>query len=136
MKEKELDKLIDQGVRVLKYIDYEEGVVLGSVLGQLHSEIKRLRMLTNKESSFIGRTYFVATFTLEEVELFLNSGGVWGEFSVGETILSPTLEALEYHYYKWNGDHITNDKDIKVKKLTMNITLKDIECKEFGDDTA
>lgn len=87
-------------------------------------------MLIRQEHPFVELNYYVATLTFEGVELFLNRGGIWGNFSVAETILAPTLEALEYHYYKWNYCYISDDTDVKVKKLKMNITIEDI----YGSD--
>lgn len=43
MTDKELEEVMEPALNALKYVHYDEAVVIGSVLGQLSSEIKRLR---------------------------------------------------------------------------------------------
>lgn len=49
MSDEELDKVIAPALSAIKYVHYDEAVVVGSVLGQLCTEIKRLRSALNDE---------------------------------------------------------------------------------------
>lgn len=49
MSDEELEKVIAPALNALKYVQYDEAVVVGSVLGQLSTEIKRLRNCLNDE---------------------------------------------------------------------------------------
>ena len=43
MTDKELEKVMAPALSALRYVDYGEAVVIGSVLGQLKAEIIKLR---------------------------------------------------------------------------------------------
>ena len=43
MTDKELEKIMAPALSALKYVNYDEAVVIGSVLGQLEAEIIKLR---------------------------------------------------------------------------------------------
>lgn len=49
MSDEELEKVIRPALSALKYVPYDEGVVIGGVLGQLSAEIKRMRSCLNNE---------------------------------------------------------------------------------------
>lgn len=71
------------------------------------------------------KEYYVAILQYEQVDLYLNRGGIWGEFSIGETILAPNPKALNYHYYKWNKCEIKDDYDVRVQKVCLDITFEE-----------
>lgn len=77
--------------------------------------------------------YFVATMLLEGEKLYFNKNGVWGEFSIGETVLAPTIKALDYHYNKWNGCKIIEDQSVVVEKVNFDISF-DVEPIELIED--
>lgn len=71
--------------------------------------------------------YFAATCEFEDIgKLYLNRGGIWGEFSVFETVLVTTIESIKYHYRKWNNCEISHDPGVDIEKVTINVTFKDI----------
>lgn len=49
MSDEELDNVIAPALSAIKYVHYDEAVVVGSVLGQLCTEIKRLRSVLNDD---------------------------------------------------------------------------------------
>lgn len=58
MDDKELEKVIAPALSALKCIDYNEGVVIGSVIGQLTTEIKRMRSLLDG-TTFVDRELLI-----------------------------------------------------------------------------
>lgn len=72
-------------------------------------------------------TYFVVSCEFEDIgKLYLNRSGVWGEFSVFETVLAPSIKALNYHYQKWNRCDIEEDVGAKVEKIRINVAFEDV----------
>ena len=72
-------------------------------------------------------TYFVVSGEFEDIgKLYFNRNGVWGEFSVFETVLAPNIKALNYHYQKWNKCDIEEDAGAKVEKISINVVFEDV----------
>lgn len=78
--------------------------------------------------------YFVATMIFEGAKLYLNRNGVWGEFSISETVLAPTIKALNYHYYKWNNCYIKEDSCIVIEKVHMNLSFEEERNEDNGEN--
>lgn len=73
------------------------------------------------------KSYFVVNCTYDDIgKVYLNRGGVWGEFSIFDTVMGTTVEALNYHYFKYNGCNIAQDVESNVEKVTINLTFKDV----------
>lgn len=70
--------------------------------------------------------YYVATILHERFKLYLNRGGAWGNFSIGETIFATSIEALNNHYYKWNKCKIKEDNEVTIQKVFMDITFEEV----------
>lgn len=71
------------------------------------------------------KVFYIATYEDTDFgKLYFGKDGIWREFSVGATLLANNIEALNYHYEKWNRCNISQDVEVRIEKVKVTVEFE------------
>lgn len=93
------------------------GFLIGFILG-IFSLICLALCQTQNDTSTEESIYFAISTEIEGIKLYIDRKGVYGEFSISDTLLASNINTLKSRYGSITGKSI--DNDLILEKIGIN----------------